>query len=48
MKLVIVGGAAGYRSYVANRMLTQRGFRARTVSGGTGMYVNFRDAGMLR
>ena len=38
--------AAGYRSYVANRMLTQRGFRARTISGGTGMYVNFKDAGM--
>lgn len=39
--------AAGYRSYVATRMLVQRGFRARTVSGGTGMYVNFKDAGML-
>jgi rhodanese-related sulfurtransferase len=37
----------GQRAYYASRLLKQRGFRVRNLSGGYKTYLSFRNAGML-
>ena len=46
-RTVAVFCVSGHRSYIAGRMLAQRGFNAVNISGGSGAYADLRDAGML-
>ncbi len=46
-RTIAVFCGVGYRSYIAHRILAQRGFKVRAVSGGSAAYRAFREAGML-